>query len=153
MSKDSEVNLSQCNAARSVLISYVQRPHNQMVLKMALDDMIEVEDGCLDDDDAENAARHVASCSACQSWLDEFYPDRAQHRDKLKVRQKTYCCSSMWAAIHDTEVQTRFHFLYFRGEDPCWCINDDFSFASFCPWCGQALPEGPFEEADKTSCA
>jgi hypothetical protein len=39
----------------------------------------------------------------------------------------------------------RFAWSMSRGE-PCWLINDDWSFAKYCPWCGTKLPEdGVFE--------
>lgn len=139
-----------CQNARKVLTAFRAVSHDESILRMALDGMIEIDEGCLGNSKAENAARHVESCAACTAWLDEFYPNRAASRAAREQREQIYCCTSMSFAVRDKEAQTRFSFVMFRGEDPCWRINDDYSFARFCPWCGQHLPDGPFQDGAQT---
>lgn len=133
-----------CGEARTTLLFYQRRPHNESVLKMALEGMIEIEDGILDSAEAEAGARHVETCEACTAWLDDFYPNRAAEHSERERLRTTYCCASMQHAINDTDAQTRFKFVTFRGEDPCWAVNEVLCFARYCPWCGKALPDGPF---------
>lgn len=83
---------------------------------------------------------HVANCVACQKWLDTINPGRVTARETAAK----YCCAHMQGAVNDND-RTKFSFEMFRNEEPCWRINDDYAFAQFCPWCGQALPCGPFE--------
>lgn len=136
-----------CKTTREILLEYREQPHNESVLKMALEGIIEIEDGCLKAKDAESAARHVETCSECQSWFDAFYPKRAAETKRLQQLQSTYCCSAMSLSVRQLDEQTRFKFIMFRGEDPCWCINDDICFARYWPWCGERLPDEPFGQA------
>jgi len=41
-------------------------------------------------------------------------------------------------------THNRFSFELYRGEDPCWKIDEKLVFASYCPWCGRKLPNKPF---------
>lgn len=132
-----------CIAAREVLQSLGPALRDDSALRMALEGMIEIEDGILGDSGLEDAARHVEICQSCTEWLDEYFPDRAERRKAAEQRTSTYCCPSLRHAIYDADAQTRFSFTMFRGEDPCWQINDDLCFARFCPWCGSALPDKP----------
>jgi hypothetical protein len=122
--------------------SGIDEDHDSL-LRLALDQIIEIEDGMFNNAPAEEAARHIAACEECQSWVDEVWPERALARDRLKK----YCCSHMMAAVTQADEPIRFSFCMFRGEDACWCINENFSFASYCPWCGLPLPDGPFEQS------
>jgi hypothetical protein len=40
--------------------------------------------------------------------------------------------------------KTRISFELFRGEDPCWLIDGNRAFITYCPWCGKKLPDKPF---------
>lgn len=137
--------VDECMKARKVLQSYQPISRDRSILRMALEGLIEIEDGVLENSAAEKAARHVEACSLCAEWLDEFYPDRAERRKAIEARASTYCCPSLRHAIYDADAQTRISFTMFRGEDPCWQINDDLCFAKYCPWCGSALPDEPAE--------
>lgn len=102
--------------------------------------------GCIEADDEHfspliaQAINHVANCPACQNFLDSIDPSRITARE----RAKKYCCAHMHGAV-DGDGGTKFSFAMFRNENACWCINDDYAFARFCPWCGKVLPDGPFE--------
>ena len=138
-----------CVEVRQTITAYAKTDHNETVLSMALEGMIEIEDGVLGDAEAESAARHIETCEACTGWLDVFYPKRAALREDAERRRRIYCCINMDHAINRTTGrQTTFKFVMFRGEDPCWCINDDYSFARHCPWCGERLPDRSFEDAE-----
>ena len=82
---------------------------------------------------------HIANCRSCQKWLDLINPSRINARELAKK----YCCAHMQGAV-DGDNGTTFSFALFRNEDPCLCINDDYVFARFCPWCGKVLPAGSF---------
>lgn len=135
--------IDECLRARAVLQSCRPTLRDDSVLRMALEGLIEIEDGLLENSLAEDAARHVENCPSCAEWLDEFFPDRAERRKVSEKRTSTYCCSSMRHAVYDADAQTRISFTMFRGVDPCWQINDDPCFARYCPWCGSALPDEP----------
>lgn len=139
---------SECVKVRDDLQHCRPTLRDDSVLRLALEGLIEIEDGIFGNSVLEDAARHVEICQSCTDWLDEYYPDRAERRKAAERRTSTYCCSSMRHAIYDADAQTRFSFTMFRGEDPCWQINDDLCFARFCPWCGSALPDKP---ADRES--
>jgi hypothetical protein len=61
-------------------------------------------------------------------------------------RLTEYCCAGMFVAVEqvDGPITNRITFEMFRGEDPCWMIDDIHSFISYCPWCGKKLPKRPF---------
>lgn len=64
-------------------------------------------------------------------------------------RVNLYCCPGMFYAVAESASQeTKLSFTFFRG-DPCWCINDDYAFIKFCPWCGSHLPNHPFEPTEE----
>jgi len=102
--------------------------------------------GCIEADDESFSPLitqqiiHVANCQSCQKWLDFIDPSRITARE----RAEKYCCAQMQEAV-DGDDGTKFSFEMFRNEDPCWCINDDYTFARFCPWCGKELPDGSFQ--------
>jgi len=53
----------------------------------------------------------------------------------------------MYVAIEEPDrADICVSFELFRGEDPCWKSDGKLTFASYCPWCGQKLPAGPFIE-------
>ena len=101
--------------------------------------------GCIEADDKSfsplitQQITHIANCRSCQNWLDFIDPNRITARE----RAKKYCCAHMQGAI-ESDIGTTFSFALFRNVDPCWCINDDYAFARFCPWCGKVLPAGSF---------
>jgi len=130
-----------CKDSQQIVSRYREQDHDDSVLGMALDGMIEIESATFGDAAVDVAVAHVAECSLCQTWLDELYPIRVELREKLAK----YCCASMLDAASNPESEARFTFALFRGEDPCWCINDNLVFAKFCPWCGCKLPQRPFE--------
>jgi hypothetical protein len=83
--------------------------------------------------------------SGCIEADDEsFSPLITQQIIHARERAEKYCCAQMQGAV-DGDDGTKFSFEMFRNEDPCWCINDDYAFARFCPWCGKELPDGSFE--------
>lgn len=53
----------------------------------AVEGLIEIEDGVLENSVTEEAARHVESCPLCTEWLDQFYPDRAERRKESERRR------------------------------------------------------------------
>ena len=67
-----------CLRARDFLQSLRPTLRDDSVLRMALEGLIEIEDGVLENSVTEEAARHVESCPLCMEWLDQFYPDRAE---------------------------------------------------------------------------
>jgi hypothetical protein len=75
-----------CVRARDVLQSLRPTLRDDSVLRMALEGLIEIEDGVLENSVAEEAARHVESCPLCTEWLDQFYPDRAERRKESERR-------------------------------------------------------------------
>jgi hypothetical protein len=102
--------------------------------------------GCIEADD-ENFSPlitqqiiHVANCQSCQKWLDFIDPSRITAIE----RAEKYCCAQMQGAVNGDDG-TKFSFEMFRNEDPSWCINGDYAFARFCPWCGKELPDRSFE--------
>jgi hypothetical protein len=56
----------------------------------------------------------------------------------------------MFCAVEEAgqRHEPKFEFTMYRGEDPCWMIDGKTTFASFCPWCGQRLPNRPFIEGE-----
>lgn len=134
-----------CTAARRAISGMRSRVDDDPTLMLALERMIVVEEELFPDRAAYEAAAHAETCAACQdwaaSWLDVQYPERVAHRARIGK----YCCISMFDAVTGPEAAVRFSFELFRGEDPTWCINEQYAFARFCPWCGQRLPDQPFE--------
>jgi len=130
-----------CHDHQKTVSRFRAQDHDDSILAMALEGMIDIESAAFGDAAVDVAVAHVAECNACQSWLDELYPVRVQAREKLAK----YCCAWMMDAVSNPEAEVRFAFTLFRGEDPCWCINDNYVFANFCPWCGGKLPQRPIE--------
>lgn len=54
-----------CLVARNTLREFSAKSHNDSILKMSLEGMIEIENGVLDNFAAEQAARHVSGCNPC----------------------------------------------------------------------------------------
>jgi len=126
--------------ARADLLDHLSpRATSDPAVWLAVTGCIAADDGHVSPSLAQQIA-HVADCPACQAWLDVVDPGRVTAREKAQK----YCCAHMQGAVNGDEG-TRFSFAMFRNEDPCWRINDDYAFARFCPWCGKALPAGPFE--------
>ena len=130
-----------CKDAQRIVSRYREQDHDDSVLRFALEGMIEVEGAGFGDAEVDVAVGHVAECGLCQAWLDGIYPIRVEAREKFAK----YCCAAMLAAVNNPQTEIRFTFTLFRGEDPCWCINDSIVFARFCPWCGCELPQRSFE--------
>ena len=86
---------------------------------------------------------HVKKCPKCREWLHKVVPPETLRRQSRLAR---YCCAGMYVAVEEPDKygRIRFSFEMWRGEDPCWKINGDPTFASYCPWCGQKLPPKPF---------
>lgn len=134
-----------CEQARSRIEAFVRDGDgDEGILAATLDGILELDETQLDPETAaaELAARHIAECPACRRWRDAKDPARAARRERLA----RYCCARMAVAIEDPAAPVRFSFTMFRGEDPCWCIGEDWSFARFCPWCGRPLPDDALEE-------
>jgi hypothetical protein len=131
--------------ARQVMTRLRPRLDAQPELMMMALGSIEVEAEYFPDRASFEAAAHVEDCAAClqwrQDWLDQEFPERVAHRQRFSK----YCCGSMFYAITHPHARIRFSFEMFRGEDACWLIDGMHAFAHFCPWCGQALPDHPFE--------
>jgi hypothetical protein len=137
--------MTTCSTARPTISALGGQLADTPALDLAIQGCIEVEQAHFPDKPIYEAAAHMENCVECQAWsadwLDKLYPERAQRRERLAK----YCCVSMFDAVTLPDAATKFSFTMFRGEDACWCINDEYVFARFCPWCGQALPHGPFE--------
>lgn len=86
------------------------------------------------------ALDHIRGCPECQSWLREQVPEEIFTRQE-KISK--YCCVMMFGAVEEGRTH-QINFAMFRGEDPCWKIDGQWSGISFCPWCGQRLPNQPF---------
>ncbi len=100
--------------------------------------------GTSDNDDAESGAwAHFEECAACRAWISAIVPPSVYLGQSRLAR---YCCAAMFCAVEEWKERgrPRFEFSMFRGEDPCWKIDDAHSFARYCPWCGKKLPDGPF---------
>jgi hypothetical protein len=130
-----------CTESRQVIVSYQALEHDKLVLDFALQDMIEIDESTFENAAVRQAATHIATCTDCRAWDDHRNPERTA----LTKRAAKYCCSHMFDSVTNPEAQTRFEFSLFRGEDPCWAINEALVFASFCPWCGTRLPNSSFE--------
>lgn len=93
------------------------------------------------DHEADHAAHHVNECVACQENL---FPDLFPELVKIQKRMARYCCVNMFDAITNPEAKLRFQLTYFRDEE-VWSINEEFAWVSYCPWCGNKLPNKSFE--------
>ena len=140
--------MTSCSNARQTISALGGQLADIPALDLAIQGCIEVQPAHFPNKPIYEAAAHMENCAECQAWsanwLDKLYPERAQHREQLAK----YCCTSMFDAVTMPDAATKFSFTLFRGEDACWCINDEYVFARFCPWCGQTLPPGPFEQDD-----
>ena len=143
--------MSTCSKARHTISELGSQLTDIPALDLAIQGCIEVEQAHFPDRPIYEAAAHMENCAECQAWsadwLDKLYPERAQRRERLAK----YCCVSMFDAVTMPEAATKFTFTLFRGEDACWCINEEYVFARFCPWCGLALPSAPFEPDSSSS--
>jgi hypothetical protein len=91
-------------------------------------------------DEDEKALKHLRECPKCRAWVHEIVPADMFRRQSRLVR---YCCAGMFCAVEEPrEVSVSFEL--FRGEDPCWKIDEKRAFISYCPWCGKKLPNQPF---------
>jgi hypothetical protein len=90
-----------------------------------------------------SSVRHLRECPRCRAWASSLLPEEQYRR---QARMARYCCAGMFCAVeeHETRGTPRFSFELFRGEDPCWQIEGNNAFASYCPWCGAKLPNEPF---------
>lgn len=133
-----------CFTTRHTLSALRDQIDERPELEMALECMIEVEEEHFPDPPTFAALSHLAQCTACQAWrtawMDAQFPERVVWRKRIA----RYCCSSMFAAVTKPDRTVRIEFELFRGEDPTWYLNDAIC-VRFCPWCGQRLPDRPFE--------
>ncbi|WP_295909683.1 hypothetical protein [uncultured Xanthomonas sp.] len=133
-----------CFTTRYTLSTLRDQIDERPELVMALECMIEVEEEHFPDPPTLAALSHLAQCSACQAWsaawMDAQFPERVAWRERIA----RYCCSSMFAAVTKPDRIVRIGFELFRGEDPTWYLNDAIC-VQFCLWCGQRLPDRPFE--------
>ena len=98
-------------------------------------------------DAADAAFEHLESCASCTEWFHSIVPNKALKRQARMLR---YCCSAMFVAVEELdELKNRFIYSLFRGEDVCWRIDGKQTFASYCPWCGQKLPDKPFIDSEE----
>ncbi|QJD66274.1 hypothetical protein HG421_19565 [Xanthomonas campestris pv. badrii] len=123
------------------------RPANGAALQLILESVIEAEREYFPDHASYEAVVHLESCAACQAWHDAWLDARSPERVAQRDRLDKYCCSQMFSAVTDDGADVRFAFELFRS-DPCWSISGQPVFARFCPWCGQQLPQHPFEDDD-----
>lgn len=136
---DGSEGLPICRAQREWLVSrYKSEP--MIALKFFSDDLPV---GGLDASTDAKAIDHVRKCPKCRDWLHRVVPADVLRRQS---RLSRYCCAGMFVAFEESDAhrKNRVTFELFRGEDPCWMINDIRSFISFCPWCGKKLPDKPF---------
>lgn len=129
-----------CSESKQVIVNHQASEYDKLVLDFALQDMIEIDENTFADAAVQQAATHIATCPDCRAWYDDRNPERIA----LQKRVSKYCCSHMFDSVTNPEAQTRFKFAFFR-DDPCWAINEELVFASFCPWCGTKLPNAEFE--------
>lgn len=93
----------------------------------------------------EKAVKHLRECPKCRPWASTIVSPEMYRRQAALAK---YCCAGMYCAVEESEQRggPRLSFTMFRDEDPCWQINGDNSFISYCPWCGTRLPDRPFRE-------
>jgi len=98
------------------------------------------------DADSLSARAHLDSCPSCRDWFDAQVPAAVMRR---QTRLSRYCCASMFVASEETDRRKGVvvSFTIVRDEI-CWMIDGKQTYARFCPWCGQALPDRPFIEDD-----
>ncbi len=94
-------------------------------------------------DQNDDALSHLLKCPKCKEWFYEVTPPKIVERQKRLIQ---YCCSGIFCSVEEYKERKhpKIEFSLFRGEDPCWMIEGKQTFISFCPWCGQKLPEKPF---------
>ncbi|MCI2260614.1 hypothetical protein [Xanthomonas indica] len=135
---------STCFITRHTLSALRDQIHQRPELVMALEGLIEVEEEHFPDPPTYAALSHLAQCTACQAWsalwLEAQFPESGPWRERVA----RYCCFSMFEAVTKQDRAVRIGFELFRGEDPTWYLNDAIC-VQFCPWCGQCLPDHPFE--------
>jgi hypothetical protein len=130
-----------CELARQTISDYDRQDDcDRFLLSMALDGAIEIKNDTFEDTVIEESARHISKCIECQDWLDILYPDR----QILRKRVAKYCCIEMFNAIDEADADVRFSYAFYYDEGS-WQINEKFTFARFCPWCGKPLPTGSYE--------
>jgi hypothetical protein len=93
--------------------------------------------------DEGKVVKHIRECPKCREWFHFITPTNILQRQH---RLSKYCCAGMFCAVEESTSRSTpcFSFTMFRGEDPCWMIEGISAFASYCPWCGKKLPNGPF---------
>jgi hypothetical protein len=93
----------------------------------------------------QKAKSHITTCPKCRVWIHFAIPDNVMRRQQRLTR---YCCAGMFVATEEYKESgtIRISFELFRGEDPCWLIDENRAFISYCPWCGKKLPAKPFIE-------
>jgi len=88
------------------------------------------------------AIDHIRKCPKCRDWIHNVIPKEIMRRQH---RLSKYCCAGMFVAVEEPKnKKNRITFYMFRGEDPCWQIKGVMTFISYCPWCGEKMPEKPF---------
>ena len=94
----------------------------------------------------QQAVEHLQSCKKCQYWAKEFTTtDNMARMERLSQ----YCCPQMFVAVEESnQADIHLQFRQFRDEY-LWMVDQKdrefgFEFFSFCPWCGNKLPETPF---------
>jgi hypothetical protein len=130
-----------CRRNREWLIDYYKSPEG-IVLRF-FSDAAPVRRG--DQSEEGHAIKHLRECPRCRPWVSTIVSEEHYRR---QARMARYCCAGMFCAVeeHETRQTPRFSFTLFRGEDPCWQIDGDDTFAGYCPWCGTKLPGAPFIE-------
>lgn len=128
-----------CRAHREWLVS--RYPLEEMIAyRFYADDMpVSHEDSYTD----QRAIEHIRRCPKCRAWIHAVIPAETLRRQRRLAR---YCCAAMHIAVEEYESHRtpRIQFTMFRGEDPCWMIENFHTFLHFCPWCGKKLPDEPF---------
>ena len=126
-----------CNSAREIMSRAAKLPDDYAIYFFAKNSFF---DGHPRSEELVPSLEHIRTCPSCQSWLKEQVPHETFTRQERITR---YCCVMMFCAVEEGRTH-QIKLGMFRGEDPCWMIDGMWSGISFCPWCGERLPNHPF---------
>src|SRR5215204_214223 len=118
-----------CRAQREWLVSRYKSEAAIALKFFAHDEPVREADRQTD----QHAVEHVRKCPKCRAWIHAVVPADVLRRQS---RLSRYCCAGMFVAVEEAD-ENRVTFEMFRGEDPCWMIDGQHTFASYCPWCGK----------------
>ncbi len=97
------------------------------------------------DSEPNKTVSHLHTCSMCEYWLDHEFPQEYVSRP---YRLAHYCCAGMFVAVEEYEIEGDSQAKYYmhRGEDASWLLGG--RDISYCPWCGEKLPNRPFRKLE-----